>query len=207
MFFSLFVIHLCALAAPGPDFFFVSRSALSGKTSDVFQSASGVALGILVWAALTLLGMNLLFEHIPVTKWIIMVFGAFYLMKLSVDIFRSAKQPFKVDLESSGALNRLLMKGLMTNLANPKAIVYFTSVFSSIPGIGDSNALLSQVLLLIFAESLLWFFLVGQLFSMEKIRTGYIKHKRWADYVTAAVFALFSLLILLEVVHLVTSSH
>lgn len=205
MLLSLFVIHLCALAAPGPDFFFVSRSALSGKTSAVFQSASGVALGILIWATLTLLGMNLLFEHFPVTKWIIMVVGAFYLLKLAVEIYRSANRPFQNDESRQGPLNHLLMKGLLTNLANPKAVIYFTSVFSSIPGIGNSPGLLTQIILLIFIESLVWFFLVGQLFALDKIRQSYIKNKRWIDYASAAVFALFSVLILFDVVHLMSA--
>ncbi len=206
MLFSLFVIHLCALAAPGPDFFFVSRTALSGRTSHIFQSASGVAIGILIWATMTLLGMNLLFEHFPVTKWIIMVLGAFYLFKLAIDIFHSAKQPLGEIALDGKPIKHVLLKGVMTNLANPKAVIYFSSVFSSIPGIGQSQGLLSQIMILIFVESLVWFFLVGQLFSLEKIRNYYMRHKRWVDYVSAGVFALFSILILADVIHLITSS-
>lgn len=48
MLLSLFAIHLCALAAPGPDFFFVSRTALSGRLRHLIESASGVSIGILI---------------------------------------------------------------------------------------------------------------------------------------------------------------
>lgn len=204
MLFSLFVIHLCALAAPGPDFFYVSRTALSGKTVHVFESALGVTLGILIWATLTLFGMNLLFEHLPWTKWVIMTAGAGYLIKLSIDIYRSAKEPFNLASDTQSTLRHVLWKGLFTNLSNPKAVIYFTSVFSSIPGIGDSHSLLSQIIFLIFLESLAWFFIVGRLFALERIRVAYSQHKRWVDYASAAIFFIFGILIIADVFHLIS---
>ena len=202
MLLSLFVIHLCALAAPGPDFFFVSRTALSGRLRHLVESASGVAIGILIWATLTLLGLNRLFERFPYAKLVIMTAGAIYLLKLAVDIYRSARQPLN-ELSASGEqLQNVLLKGVLTNLANPKAVIYFTSIFSSIPGIGNSSSLISQILVLIFIESLLWFFLVGKMFTLARIRQYYSEHKCWVDYFSAAVFALFAGFILFDVVHL-----
>lgn len=202
MLLSLFVIHLCALAAPGPDFFFVSRIALSGRLRHLIESASGVTIGILIWATLTLLGLNLLFEQFPYAKLGIMTAGAIYLLKLAMDIYRSAKQPLN-ELSASGEqLQNVLMKGVLTNLANPKAVIYFTSIFSSIPGIENSSTLISQILILIVLESLVWFFLIGKLFTLAGVRRYYSANKRWVDYVSAAVFALFSGFILFDVVRL-----
>lgn len=148
MLLSLFAIHLCALAAhQDPDFFFVSRTALSGRLRHLIESASGVLIGILIWATLTLLGLNLLFEQLPYTKWVIMTVGALYLFKLAVDIYRSA-HPFDEIAASGEQLQHVLMKGILTNLANPKAVIYFTSIFSSIPGIENSKGLLAQILTL-----------------------------------------------------------
>lgn len=202
MLLSLFVIHLCALAAPGPDFFFVSRIALSGRLRHLMESASGVTIGILIWATLTLLGLNLLFEQFPYAKLGIMTASAIYLLKLAIDIYRSAKQPLN-DLSASGEqLQNVLIKGVLTNLANPKAVIYFTSIFSSIPGIENSTTLISQILILIVLESLVWFFLIGKLFTLVGVRRYYSANKRWVDYVSATVFTLFSGFILFDVARL-----
>ncbi|NCB61611.1 MAG: hypothetical protein EOM46_30115, partial [Gammaproteobacteria bacterium] len=204
MLLSLFVIHLCALAAPGPDFFFVSRTALSGRLRHLVESASGVAIGILIWATLTLLGLNLLFERFPYAKLVIMTAGAIYLLKLAVDIYRSARQPLN-ELSASGEqLQNVLLKGVLTNLANPKAVIYFTSIFSSIPGIENSKGLLAQILILIVVESLVWFFLIGKLFTLASIRRYYSQNRYWVDYFSAAVFALFAVFILVDVTQMVS---
>lgn len=203
MLLSLFAIHLCALAAPGPDFFFVSRTALPGRLRHLIESASGVSIGILIWATLTLLGLNLLFEQLPYTKWVIMTVGALYLFKLAVDIYRSARHPFDEIAASGEQLQHVLMKGILTNLANPKAVIYFTSIFSSIPGIENSKGLLAQILILIMVESLVWFFLIGKLFTLASIRRYYSQNRYWVDYFSAAVFALFAVFILVDVTQMV----
>lgn len=200
MLLSLFVIHLCALAAPGPDFFFVSRTAMSGQPRHLVESAVGVSVGILIWAGLTLLGLNLLFEQFPYAKLIIMAGGALYLYKLALDIYRSARQHM-AELTTLPQHQHIFLKGLFTNLSNPKAVIYFTSIFSSIPGIGSHSAVMTQIMLLIAIESLVWFLMIGKMFSLEKIRVWYQQHKSSVDYLSAAIFAVFATLILGEVLH------
>ena len=175
----------------------------SGRLRHLIESASGVLIGILIWATLTLLGLNLLFEQLPYTKWVIMTVGALYLFKLAVDIYRSARHPFDEIAASGEQLQHVLMKGILTNLANPKAVIYFTSIFSSIPGIENSKGLLAQILILIVVESLVWFFLIGKLFTLASIRRYYSQNRYWVDYFSAAVFALFAVFILVDVTQMV----
>lgn len=201
MLLSLFVIHLCALAAPGPDFFFVSRTAMSGQPRHLFESAVGVSVGILIWAGLTLLGLNLLFEQFPYAKLIIMIGGAGYLYKLALDIYRSARQQTTELTALDHRHEHIFLKGLLTNLSNPKAVIYFTSIFSSIPGIGSHSAVMTQIMTLITIESLVWFLMIGKMFSLTKIRSWYQQHKTGVDYVSAAIFVIFATLILAEVGH------
>lgn len=205
MLLSLFVIHLCALAAPGPDFFFVSRTAMSGRPRHLVESAFGVSVGILIWAGLTLLGLNLLFEQFPYAKLLIMAGGALYLYKLALDIYRSARQQMTELTTLEQQPEHVFLKGLLTNLSNPKAVIYFTSIFSSIPGIGSHSAMMTQIMLLITIESLIWFLMIGKMFSLKKIRSSYQQHKTRVDYLSAAIFALFATLILVEVLHTVWS--
>ncbi|MEX3012558.1 LysE family transporter [Acinetobacter baumannii] len=65
------------------------------------------------------------------------------------------------------------MKGLLTNLSNPKAVIYFGSVFS----LFLANPQLDQVHWLLFiivsVETILWFCFVTFIFSLPSFRVAY----------------------------------
>ncbi|VTP82542.1 Threonine efflux protein [Leclercia adecarboxylata] len=92
----------------------------------------------MVWAALALLGLNLILDKMAWLHNIIMVGGGLYLCWMGYQMLRGAfkkegseaPEP-KMELAASG---RSFVKGLLTNLANPKAIIYFGSVFSLFVG-------------------------------------------------------------------------
>lgn len=98
----------------------------------------GITMGVMVWAAVALLGLNLILAKMAWLHNIIMVGGGLYLCWMGYQMLRGAlkkeeskpEEP-KVELATGG---RSFVKGLLTNLANPKAIIYFGSVFSLFVG-------------------------------------------------------------------------
>jgi threonine efflux protein len=85
----------------------------------------------------------------------------------------------------------------LTNLANPKAVVYFGSVFSAFLGSGLDSATRWQLWLLVSAESLLWFALVASVFGIPLMRRGYLRLARAIDGLAGAVFVGFGLHLML----------
>ena len=55
---SIALIHLFALMSPGPDFFFVTQSAIRQSRSHALCAALGIALSILVWSICAVSGLN-----------------------------------------------------------------------------------------------------------------------------------------------------
>ena len=100
----------------------------------------GITCGVMIWAGVALLGLNLILARMAWLHNIIMVGGGLYLCWMGYQMLRGAlkkeavspPEP-QVELARSG---RSFLKGLLTNLANPKAIIYFGSVFSLF--VGDS---------------------------------------------------------------------
>ncbi|MDF7729185.1 LysE family transporter, partial [Enterobacter hormaechei subsp. steigerwaltii] len=99
----------------------------------------GVGLGTLFSrSVIALLGLHLIIEKMAWLHTLIMVGGGLYLCWMGYQMLRgalkkeavSAPAP-QVELAKSG---RSFLKGLLTNLANPKAIIYFGSVFSLFVG-------------------------------------------------------------------------
>ncbi|MGU0171503.1 LysE family transporter [Escherichia coli] len=60
------------------------------------------------------------------------------------------------------------MKGLLTNLANPKAIIYFGSVFSLFVGDNVGTTARWGIFALIIVETLAWFTVVASLLPCRK---------------------------------------
>lgn len=190
---TLIFIHFCALITPGPDFFLVSQTAVSRSRKDAVLVAFGICLGAMVWSLLALMGLNIIFEKMAWLKQGLLVAGGLYLFWLGYQMLRSAfskgEQSIKqIVLPQSPYL--FFMKGLLTNLSNPKAVIYFGSVFS----LFLANPLFDQhhslLFIIIAIETLLWFLVVAFVFSLPTFRTAYQNFAKWIDGISGGIFTL-----------------
>lgn len=200
LFLTVALVHIVALMSPGPDFFFVSQTAVSRSRKEAMMGVLGITCGVMVWAGIALLGLHLILERMAWLHTIIMVGGGLYLCWMGYHMLRGAltkktsetvqEPPVSVELARSG---RSFIKGLFTNLANPKAIIYFGSVFSLFVGdtVGASERL--GIFALISVETLAWFSIVASLFALPSMRRGYQRAAKWIDGVAGALFTAFGL--------------
>ncbi len=197
LFLTVALVHLVALMSPGPDFFFVSQTAVSRSRKEAMMGVLGITLGVMIWAGVALLGLNLILEKMAWLHTIIMVGGGLYLCWMGYQLLRGAlkKEALntpvpQVELATSG---RSFVKGLLTNLANPKAIIYFGSVFSLFVGDSVGETARWGIFVLIALETFAWFTLVASLFALPTMRRGYQRMAKWIDGVAGALFTAFGL--------------
>lgn len=88
---------------------------------------------------------------------------------------------------------RSFVKGLLTNLANPKAIIYFGSVFSLFVGDSVGAGARWGIFLLIVFETFARFTIVASLFALPAMRRGYQRIAKWIDGFAGALFAGFGI--------------
>ncbi len=175
----VFAIHAVALISPGPDFAVVTRlSIVSGRRAGMW-AAAGVAASIGIYVLVCLLGLSLVLAALPGLSRFLSVAGALYLAWLGVQCLRS-----KGEMPSSGQAppnGRAFLTGLLTNLLNPKAMLYFGSILSQVLGarLSASEGALLWVLLVV--ESMLWFSLVAGLFSSQKVLGWLTGRLKWFD--------------------------
>ena len=198
LFATVALVHLVALMSPGPDFFFVSQTAASRSRKEAMMGVLGITLGIVVWAGVALMGLHLLLAKMAWLHEIIMVGGGLYLLWMGWQLLRSARQRHKqsqsdapvVELPKRGMS---FLKGLLTNLSNPKAIIYFGSVFSLFVGNDIGAATRCGLFLLIIAETFAWFALVATIFALPWMREKYQRMAKWVDGMAGVLFAGFGL--------------
>lgn len=195
---SIAIIHFFALISPGPDFFFVTQSAIRQSRIHAFFAALGISLSILVWAILAISGLHFLFQKIAWLQHALMILGGIYLLYLGWQMLKSSfnKNQSSTPPEANNTANSksyltLLLQGFFTNMANPKALVYFSSVFALAIQSDAPLSAQSSLLGLIWIESLLWFSLVALFFSWPQINQSYKRFSRWIDAVTGGIFISF----------------
>ncbi len=198
LFLTIAAVHLVALMSPGPDFFFVSQLAASRSRKEAMMGVIGITLGVVIWAAIALMGLQLILQKMTWLHHIIVVGGGIYLLWMGWQLLRSAwyrrqnptLPPALVTLPKKG---RRFLKGLLTNLSNPKAVIYFGSVFSLF--ISDSVTAGERwgLFLLIIGETFTWFTLVVAIFSLPWFRHHYQRLATWIDGMAGVLFAGFGI--------------
>ena len=77
--FTIAAVHLIALMSPGPDCFIVMQTAVGRSIKEALCCVFGITLGVAFWAALSLLGLQWLFERFAWLQQVIMLLGGLYL--------------------------------------------------------------------------------------------------------------------------------
>src|SRR5471032_166963 len=91
LFLTVAMVHMIALASPGPDFFFVSQTAASRSRKEAMMGVIGITLGVAVWAAVALMGLHLILQKMAWLHQIITVGGGLYLCWMGWQLLKSAR--------------------------------------------------------------------------------------------------------------------
>ncbi len=192
---TILFIHLVGLASPGPDFFYVVKQSASHSNRAGFLAATGISLGIIFWAALAIFGLAWL-KHSAgeIIQYIIMLLGGSYLIYIGLKMIKSTQNAqFNENKQNLIALQPFteIRKGLMINIFNAKAGVYFTSVISAFLGNFTETIQLFELLFLFVISTFIYFCLVAFLFSRKPVRLFYTKYSRYIDNIAGVIFIAF----------------
>jgi threonine efflux protein len=194
LYLTIALVHMIALSTPGPDFFFVSQTAVSRSRRQAMFGVVGITLGIVVWSSLALLGLQLLLQRVVWLERAVAIAGGLYLAYMGFRMLLGALRPGSTQANAPVLQQddwRCLRAGLLTNLSNAKAVVYFASVFSAF--LGDKVDVQARwgIWALVVAETFLWFSMVAAIFALPAMRRGYLRLSRWIDGFAGAIFLLF----------------
>jgi threonine/homoserine/homoserine lactone efflux protein len=129
---------------PGPNMVWLAIVAASDGRRAGFAAVAGVALGLAVVGIAAALGLAAIIADSPMSYQVLRWAGVGYLLWLAWDGWRGADEaPEHAALGSS--LGRYFQRGLITNLLNPKAFVFYIAV---LPGFLTVQAGLADTLTL-----------------------------------------------------------
>jgi threonine/homoserine/homoserine lactone efflux protein len=128
---ALFALACVALTAtPGPDMLLIAtRSAVQGRMAGL-ATFLGIATGTYCHAIALALGLSHLFASLPLAYDIVRITGALYLLFLAYQAFTQNHNPPQQGAKpTSHSAWIMYRQGLLTNILNPKVVLFFLALF------------------------------------------------------------------------------
>lgn len=175
------------ICTPGQDTALTIRNALLGGRRGGIATAAGVAAGQAVWTVAASVGIVALLNASQPAFAALRLAGAAYLVFLGLQSLRAAwRRPLAPGLHAGAGANARssFRQGLISNLANPKMAVFFTSL---LPQFGDAFATLLALGLSFSLLTFVW--LAAYSVAVERARRLLSRERirRTLDAVTGTV--------------------
>ena len=206
--FTICLLHFVAQLSPGPDVLLIAKSAASTTRANTLKIIAGISVGIIAWVVLTLSGFTVLIEQFPWIQQVLMLIGGLFLAKMGWAMFNGGIKSLKqtANLESDDqpeARQNYFMLGLLTNLSNPKTLIYFSSVFSLALSSSAGTGLKTQLAIIIPIQTFLVFSLLMLILSMPKIKSLYQRSGSYIDIISGVLFLGFAIWLWLDALRFV----
>ncbi|MFV0574226.1 MAG: LysE family translocator [Vibrio sp.] len=181
-------IHLLAAASPGPDFILVSQQTLTNGKKAGLLCSLGIALGLSVHILYSAFGLAAFIAHSANLLWIIKVLGGAYLMYLGFQGLRSKAKSNEELVEVSEkplpqSNKKMVGMGFLCNVLNPKAPIYFVSLFTLVL---SADMPLYQIAIYgvwIMILQFAWFAFIVMLLSRPAVNRKFKQCGHWIDRV------------------------
>jgi threonine/homoserine/homoserine lactone efflux protein len=180
---SIGAIQLLAVMSPGPSFLITARTAVAQSRRDGIKVALGLGAGTVVWSSAALLGLNAVFHALPMLFVAMQIAGALFLLYVAAMIFRHASAPLHID-ERAPALANPFAKGFLTQISNPKVMVFFGSIFIAMLPANVPPWMMLALVAITSLNEVWWYSAVSLFFGSGPVRDFYVKAKAWIDRTT-----------------------
>ena len=211
---SPYVVELAALMAvfsvvivvPGADLALVMRQSITHGRRAAILTSLGLGASLLFHVSYTILGIGLIVSQSIIAFNIVKWCGAAYLLYLGYRSLKDANQPIApVENGAEAGLPisdlKAFAMGFVTNALNPKAVVFFLSLFSSLISLQTPVVVKAGYGLVMASSLVLWFIGVSLFFTIPAVRDGFLRAGRWIMRVTGLVFIGLGLKLATEKMH------
>ena len=193
VFVTVALAHALAVASPGPDFAMVVRQSLAFGRSAGLWTAGGIGAGILFHVAYGLFGLNWLTQKYPQSLTLLGVAGALFLLWMGAQAVRAKPLPDngeELPPAQPGDAAKFFGIGVLTNVLNPKAVLFFVALFTAVVTGPVSTTLKIVLGAWIPLATFGWFAFVATMLGNAATRRKLRHVAHWIDRAMGAVLLL-----------------
>lgn len=137
MFWSFLVAAILIELTPGPNMTWLAVLGSTRGRLVALSAVAGIALGLSIAALVAGFGLTALFNDVPILfnglRWA----GTLYLLYLAWDAWRDADG---THVQADGSALQGFMQGLITNILNPKAYLFYAAMLPQFIALGAPAA-------------------------------------------------------------------
>ena len=166
------LIHLLAVVIPGPDFIVAVKNSISYWRKTWFWTAIWFGLWISVHIFYCIAWLALIISKSILAFNIIKLLGAIYLIYIGIkSIFAKSSQIEIGETQQKTNISSIeaLKIGFLTNVLNPKATLFFLSLFTIVISPGTPLYILVILSIIMIINTAIWFSLVAIFFTQKKL--------------------------------------
>lgn len=189
---SIFVIAIFVAISPGADFAMITRNSIVYNRKAGVFSALGVSSALWIHVAYSIGGIALIISKSIILFSIIKYIGAMYLIYIGWKTFRSKEDDKDVIMQGVAKKHSIsnlkaFQIGFITNALNPKATIFFLSIFTQI--VNPTTPLYIQIIYgaIISLTHLLWFSFVAILLTHPVVFKQFQKYKKNIERVVGSI--------------------
>jgi threonine/homoserine/homoserine lactone efflux protein len=189
--------HLIALTSPGPDTAVVLRQVSLYGRKEGYKTSIGIGIGIYIHCVLAVNGISLIIISNDLYKFMISLVGGAYILFLGISMLKSDLREVPVVQNKSLEHANSILNGLITNIFNVKAFLFFVSLFAVL--IDGLSSFYFYIYPIYFAvTSSLWFTLLSYLTTISTNKSLNIYSNTYIAYIMSITLCLIALFILVR---------
>lgn len=174
------LIHFLAVITPGPDFIMIIKNSLLYSRNIGLWTVMGLGLGIITHIIYCMAGLAIVISKSMIVFNVMKLLGAGYLIYIGFRSIFSKSSAIHVNaLPKSENISPLkaIQIGFLTNVLNPKATLFFLSLFTFVVSPTTSRSTLIILSMVIFINTVLWFSVIALCFTQKKVQRLYNKYQ------------------------------
>jgi len=204
-FIPLMLVFLLALISPGADFILVVRQAVVYGRKAAFATILGIASGLVCHVSYSILGLGLIISQsiflFNVIKWA----GVTYLIFIGCKALTSKgthalspSQNLTVRQAARQSIRKAFLSGLAVNLLNPKAMLFFLSIFSNLVAPTTPNFLQFGYGFVLIAIAIFWFTGISLVMTTAPVARVFSRLSQWIDRISGLIFIAFGVRLMFQ---------
>jgi RhtB (resistance to homoserine/threonine) family protein len=197
---TVFLLNLLAAMSPGPDFVMTVRNSLCYSSRAGIFTSLGISLALGVHLFYCAAGIGYLISSSILLFSIIKILGAAYLIYIGIASVRARGSRLDLAAERSDSdLSRLkaFRMGFLTNVLNPKATLFFLSLFTFVIGAATPLYVILTISVLIMLTAFCWFSIVSIFLAQPNIQRIFLKYEKAINLTLGGFLILLGIKIIL----------
>lgn len=178
---------------PGLDTALILRTAASEGRKQAWHAALGINTGCFLWGVMIAFGLGALLATSELAYSILKWCGALYLCWLGLQLILKPRNQFNLSVDSQDHSSNWYLRGVFSNLLNPKTGVFYISFLPQFIPANHSPVTWTFILVSIhIVMSTIWS--IGLIVMTHKAAQllKMPSFTKWMDRITGGVFLLFA---------------